>query len=899
MTTVIHFVRVVCASTVLALTLLAGGCIRAEPLAEVAPTCQLPPPPSPGTELRDFDRLLRVFVQNGCYREWERDTARRDASEVHGGWVINYYSPPVGSWLRAGRQGSLPDASLIVKEMWANASCGDYRDSNCFYGFTPMYKASRVSFDGWYWAYYAPPGTPLPLVNTIDYPAGGLGLYCLNCHASAVGESTFADPANLARPGRLAAASPAPAPARRAGPPRTFSEHASRAKRLVGTLLAPPPAVGPAAAWLETFGLRAVPRVDHVKPLPGEALDHVVSNPGGPPQFLTSDQCVGCHDATESAPDRVPAMLYPPDGQTDHTQPVLNFSPYAEAHASLMGLSGRDPVFFAQLESEGVLHAPQKASIQDTCLSCHGVMGQRQLAQDRGIPFSLDMIYATGSHPIARYGALARDGVSCAVCHHIVVRDDVPFEKTFTGKFFVGPSDELYGPYDTEVRRKPMEQALGITPKAAPPIKSAKLCGSCHAVVVDVLDRGKVVKKAFEQTTYLEWLNSSFQDEIAPIGKNARTCQGCHMPQDHGGRGLAYRIANIEDDTFPPMQYQLPKPELAVTERTPFSRHALGGINLFTQEMFRQFNDPQSGDNAILGIRTVDPMLGNDYGTPVNPLDLAIQSALELAQAETVRLAVTGVTLTTSALEATVEVANLTGHRFPSGVGFRRAFLEFQVLDPSGNVLWRSGRTSPLGVLLGTDGGPLPSEFFRPVDGKQAYQPHYEVITSQNQVQIYEELIQDCQGKFTTSFLSLCHEVKDNRLQPRGWTKDGPWAVETGPHGNATADCAYTVNPACPTYGQPSTGADRIVYRVPRGELVGTPARVLVTMYYQSLPPYYLADRFAIFKGCPDPLAPDCHPETRRLLYLAANLNTGVTINGQQPIASWKIKLASADAPVR
>jgi hypothetical protein len=889
MTTVVDFARVARAATALALTLLAGGCIQAQPLTEVAPPCQLPPPPSAGTELRDFDTRLRVFVQNGCYLGWDRDTTRRDASEVHGGWVINYYSPLVGSWLRAGRHGSLPDASVIVKEMWANASCGDYRDSSCFYGFTPMYKASRMSFDGWYWTYYPPPGTTPPAVSAIDYPAGGFGLYCLNCHASAAGESTFSDPANLARPGRQAAA---PAP-------RMLSAHAARARKSVGRAPGPRAALGPAAGWLETFGLRALPRVDQVKPLPGEALDHVVSNPGGPPQFLTSDQCVGCHDATQSASDRVPNMLYPPEGQKDHSQPVLNVSPYAEAHASLMGLSGRDPVFFAQLESESVLHAPQKASIQDTCLSCHGVMGQRQLAQDRGIPFSLEMIYATGNDPMAKYGALARDGVSCAVCHHIVVRDDVPFEKTFTGKFFVGPPQELYGPYDTDVRRKPMEQALGITPRGGAQIKSAKLCGSCHTVVVDVLDQGKVVKQAFEQTTYLEWLNSSFQDEIAPVGPDARTCQGCHMPQEHGGRKLAYRIANIEDDTFPPMRYQLPSPELTLARRTPFSRHALGGINLFTQEMFRQFTDPQSGDNAILGIRTVDPMLGNDQGTPVNPLDLAVQSALELAQAETVRLAVTGVTLTPGAVEATVEVANLAGHRFPSGVGFRRAFLELQVLDPSGKVLWTSGRTSPLGVLLGTDGAPLPSEFFRPVDGKQAYQPHHEVITSQSQVQIYEELIQDCQGKFTTSFLSLCTEVKDNRLQPRGWKKDGPWAKETGPHGDATRDCAYTVNPACPTYGQPSAGADRLVYRVPRGELAGTPARVLVTMYYQSLPPYYLADRFAIFRRCPDPLAPDCYPETRRLLYLAANLDTGVTINGQQPIASWKLKLASAEAPVR
>ena len=51
-------------------------------------------------------------------------------------------------------------------------------------------------------------------------------------------------------------------------------------------------------------------------------------------------------------------------------------------------------------------------------------------------------------------------------------------------------------------------------------------------------------------------------------------------------------------------------------------------------------------------------------------------------------------------------------------------------------------------------------------------------------------------------------------------------------------------------------------------------------MYYQSLPPYYLADRFAIFQRCANPLAPDCYPETRRLLYLAANLNTHLTPGG-------------------
>ncbi len=130
-----RFVRTM---TIVLVGMLVAGCIASPPLAGVAPTCRLPPPP--GADLGEFDARLRAFVQNGCYLDWDRDAARRDASEVHGGWVINYYSPPVGTWLRAGRPGSLSDGSLIVKEMWADAGCRSL---------PPYYLADRFAiFDG-------------------------------------------------------------------------------------------------------------------------------------------------------------------------------------------------------------------------------------------------------------------------------------------------------------------------------------------------------------------------------------------------------------------------------------------------------------------------------------------------------------------------------------------------------------------------------------------------------------------------------------------------------------------------------------------------------------------------------------------------------------------------------
>ena len=63
---------------------------------------------------------------------------------------------------------------------------------------------------------------------------------------------------------------------------------------------------------------------------------------------------------------------------------------------------------------------------------------------------------------------------------------------------------------------------------------------------------------------------------------------------------------------------------------------------------------------------------------------------------------------------------------------------------------------------------------------EQRYQPHHEVITSPDQVQVYETLLHDAKGSFTTSFVRGCETVKDNRLLPRGWRREGPGPALTG-----------------------------------------------------------------------------------------------------------------------
>ena len=168
------------------------------------------------------------------------------------------------------------------------------------------------------------------------------------------------------------------------------------------------------------------------------------------------------------------------------------------------------------------------------------------------------------------------------------------------------------------------------------------------------------------------------------------------------GQPLVFRAANIEDINYPYTDYRVPDKDITVRVRDQYSRHTLTGINQFGLMIFEQFPD-------ILGIRTADYM----YGEAVPGLLTAQSSGYDLARRETATIEVTSVTKTDVSLEANVTVQNLAGHGFPSGVGFRRAFLTFEVLDAAGKVIWASGRTNSAGAIVkGLTEDVLPTEFF-------------------------------------------------------------------------------------------------------------------------------------------------------------------------------------------
>jgi len=165
----------------------------------------------------------------------------------------------------------------------------------------------------------------------------------------------------------------------------------------------------------------------------------------------------------------------------------------------------------------------------------------------------------------------------------------------------------------------------------------------------------------------------------------------------------------------------------------------------------------------------------------------------------------------------------------------------------------------------------LVTEFFSPT--QQTIQPHFwtgNPITSDEQVQIYEEQVQDPQGLFTTSFIALDNKVKDNRIQAQGRSSSGPNAGILASVGTG-ADPSY----------QNGCGCSVVRYQIPLTAALANAASVEATLYYQSIPPYYLRERAEDATG----------PDTQRLINYASQLNVGTSY---PEIANWKLKIAGS-----
>jgi hypothetical protein len=931
-------VRVLTGLLVLAMTVAvhAQGVTNPCPNAQPVPDQLKLPANIPSGEPVDVEKRLLTYLSTLEYRnlgwcrdKWVRDTGpliEGTASTVHPAVHI-YYSPEVSNWLVKGRKGEIPDGAVIIKEQFSPIPAARYRDIaekdlGCSNDWTVMIKNSKGSFDGWFWAEVwngTSASNSMNFNNPYQYPNAGYGLVCLRCHSSAKSERTFVSLSNIeGAPGwplqfrvddswRSTAAA-LPAKTCRQGPTlidvlRTEAPPLEKRPRLENEE-AIPPALFPeheqnAAIQEDVRAMKLVKLLRALPPtlqdMPPEPLDTVVAAPGPPvtdagaaapangsPRFVTSSQCTGCHSGLTGA-GLGPTMVL-----TASKSPTINVSPYGEWRWTPMGLAGRDPVFYSQLDSElaYLKEQPTQQQVIDTCTQCHNAMGKRTFAAEHpNENYKMAFVYDRDPHSEGfTYGGLARDGISCEVCHRMQAPNDpsLPYflEHQINGEFNVTPPGELHGPFkDNEITTYPMLQGINEKPKYDAYIQSPQMCGTCHTILLPVLDSPTPGTKSVEQATYPEWLNSDFRDEYGSVGATAKTCQDCHMPTGYANAKtrvsvaqIKDKIAIVQDGTYPAVEDLATPDDVNVRYReTGFKRHELLGTNGFLLQMFlKPVNE--MGNNEALGVRLSDYMSGLN-----TDLQAASDNVVEQAQTITATVKISKWQVEGNKLIVEVMVTNKAGHRFPSGVGFRRAFLDMEV-TMDGKTIFSSGATNAMGQITDMAGQVLPTESFK----NGAYQPHFSQshpITSNDEVQIYEELTQDANQQFTTSFTRRDFDIKDNRLLPAGWSLHGPpdlhipepYLHATLPVGDALTDPVYLAG----------KGQSIVRYEIPLpAGASATSVHAAVSLYSQTLPPYFLADRYETKT-----------PATARLEFLANSLGT---LQGTD-YANWKLLVAKAD----
>jgi hypothetical protein len=406
--------------------------------------------------------------------------------------------------------------------------------------------------------------------------------------------------------------------------------------------------------------------------------------------------------------------------------------------ASMMANSSRDPYWQAGVRRESIDHPESQTAIEDECSVCHMPMAHYEAKwQGRNpqifahLPFDKDK----------KRSAEAEDGVSCSVCHQIGTRN-LGKRESFNGGFVVDPPASKhnrpeYGPFAVDHgHQRIMDSSTGgFLPTQAAHIRDSALCGTCHTLITKALgEGGKEAGALPEQMPFLEWLHSDY--------RNRRTCQDCHMP---------------EVPETAPITAVLGMP------RAGARQHTFIGGNFFMLRILNLHRD----DLSVAALP--------------EELSAAAEKTVAFLQSQAARLTIRSIDATPTVLRVQVFVENLTGHKLPTAYPSRRAWLHVLVRDRHGARVFESGALNADGSIPGNDNDA----------DKTRYEPHYREITSGDQVQIYEDIMQDQNGHITTGLLSAVAYIKDNRLLPHGFQKRGA-EKEIAVVGDAADDPNFT-----------------------------------------------------------------------------------------------------------
>jgi len=496
--------------------------------------------------------------------------------------------------------------------------------------------------------------------------------------------------------------------------------------------------------------------------------------------FATAPLCAGCHANVQGS-----------DAMRDEASRPIG--PYDLWRSSMMANAARDPLWRAVMSAEIAATPSRKAEIEAKCFSCHSPMAKRAGLRDGALP-SLEMVYTDTDR-----SQLLLDGVSCTVCHQ-VTPENFGEESSYSGNFVVNDSREIYGPHANPFGM-PMSRASGYDPVEADHVMQSALCGTCHTLFTNTLDPdGTATGDRFaEQTPYLEWRNSIYNDEVTTLSPDAASCQDCHQPKTSvDGAEIRTEIAQVggmHGGMF--------------SARNPYGRHVFVGANTFVPTLIRD-NAAELQPNATAAA-----------------FDATIAAAREVLQERTATMELIAASRDGDRVRVALRLENLAGHKLPTGFPSRRAWVRLQVIDDAGHIAFSSGTTDHKGRIVDLDGNVLGSE-----EAGGPIQAHRNVISSDDEVLIFEDIMGDVNGNATFTLLRAAAHLKDNRILPRGWNPNHPDAKHTNVYGAASQDESFV------------DGADTITYEL-RAPAANGPYHIRAAFLYQTLSPRFAAELFS------------------------------------------------------
>lgn len=370
---------------------------------------------------------------------------------------------------------------------------------------------------------------------------------------------------------------------------------------------------------------------------------------------------------------------------------------------------------------------------------------------------------------ILRSDNLGKDGISCTLCHQI----NNFSSPLFSGNFEINSAKEIYGPYVSPLTQQ-MVMNSGFTPTYSEKINDSRLCGTCHTLLTNSVDEnGEFTGETFvEQAIYQEWENSDF-------GQQNISCQSCHMPRINDAVKISSRPS-------------------FVAARSPFGMHTFTGGNAFMLNLLKNNHDE-------LALNSTTELI-----------DQSIGRTKEFLMQHTISMTLEEVEPNSDSLFFQVTLENLAGHKFPTAYPSRRAFLEFEVVSGGETVFhsgeWEKGALAP---------------------DAEEFESHHEIITNDNQVQIYEFVMGNTENEVTTILERAYLPLKDNRIVPRGFSSSHSSYDTVKVVGKALEDLDYSSG----------LGKEQIVYKIP-ARIVNNESKVKVSLFYEPVPEKWLLELF-------------------------------------------------------